>query len=247
MSEGLFSTIDHVIQRAGSSDPEEVIDKLGIEPVNDLCGSIIGYATRFGRYEVIGYHHSLCGMEKRLVIWHELVHVIRKHIYEPRLRGLCTDTKVFAQDIDSRVIIIHEMEANLGSADQAISTQDVYDITGYNTPIMIDYRNLNHRQKELKRAYEQLLHSTYSSAPSAKVLCRIKEYEHALGILERQKEEMEGDLISMNCLKTFDEIACELEITTRVLKYKLEAMRLRGDDINRQELEHYSKMYEDVL
>ena len=47
----------------------------------------------------------------------------------------------------------------------------------------------------------------------------------------------------LGCCRTFSEIAAELGITESILRYKLEAMRLQGMDIDRQELERYSKMF----
>ena len=55
--------------------------------------------------------------------------------------------------------------------------------------------------------------------------------------------EMETEMTCLGCCRTFSEIAAELGITESILRYKLEAMRLQGMDIDRQELERYSKMF----
>lgn len=53
--------------------------------------------------------------------------------------------------------------------------------------------------------------------------------------------------MSMNGFMSFDEMAGNLGINDRILRYKLEAMRIRGFDIDRQELEDYSKMFSGAL
>ena len=54
-------------------------------------------------------------------------------------------------------------------------------------------------------------------------------------------------MVAMNCCKSFFEMASELNTTETVLRYKLEAMRLRGEDIDRQELERYDQVFKGAL
>ena len=48
----------------------------------------------------------------------------------------------------------------------------------------------------------------------------------------------------VNCVLSLSEITHELGVTDVILKYKLEAMRIRGYDIDVQELERYSHVFQ---
>ena len=50
----------------------------------------------------------------------------------------------------------------------------------------------------------------------------------------------------MNCVLSLSEIAHEIGTTETILKYKLEAMRIRGHDIDIQELERYDRVFLDA-
>lgn len=50
----------------------------------------------------------------------------------------------------------------------------------------------------------------------------------------------------MNCVLSLSEIAHELGTTGVILKYKLKAMHIRGYDIDVQELERYSHVFQEA-
>ena len=60
-------------------------------------------------------------------------------------------------------------------------------------------------------------------------------------------EEIECDVMQCNHYKTKREMAAALDINERILNYKFEAMRIRGLDIDRQELDRYDKMFKEVI
>ena len=51
----------------------------------------------------------------------------------------------------------------------------------------------------------------------------------------------------MGCRHSFREIADELGTTETILKYKLEALRIRGYDIDTLELERYDKVFKGAM
>lgn len=53
-------------------------------------------------------------------------------------------------------------------------------------------------------------------------------------------------MTAMNYVRSLSEIAREIGTTEVILKYKLEAMRIRGYDIDIQELERYDQVFQDV-
>ena len=54
-------------------------------------------------------------------------------------------------------------------------------------------------------------------------------------------------MMDTNCFLTIPGMAAELGTTETILRYKLEAMRLRGIDIDRQELERYNHVFKNAL
>ena len=50
----------------------------------------------------------------------------------------------------------------------------------------------------------------------------------------------------MDISKTLSQVAANLGVTERVLRYKLKALRILGYDVDAQELERYDRMFEKV-
>ena len=76
---------------------------------------------------------------------------------------------------------------------------------------------------------------------------RLAEYQRSLKDLEDKKQELESDIAAMGCRHSFREIADELGTTETILKYKLEALRIRGYDIDTLELERYDKVFKGAM
>ena len=112
---------------------------------------------------------------------------------------------------------------------------------------MQDYRKLKKYQEKLSHAYNALRFSTEASHPTNSIMYRLAEYRRLLGELEEKRLDLESDIASMNCVKSLPEVAGELGTNEAILKYKLEAMRIRGLDINTQELEQYNKVFLGVI
>ena len=58
---------------------------------------------------------------------------------------------------------------------------------------------------------------------------------------------LEEEISAMNGILTLSEIAAKAGTSERILRYKLEAMRIRGYDIDHVELEHYNRMFRHKL
>jgi biotin operon repressor len=238
ISNSIFSIIEDKIKQAGSSDPREVADHFGILVV-DLFGTIAGYATHYSFLPVIGLNRKLDDMWYMFGGWHELTHIFDGHIYESSFTNGHYDNGFFSQSVDSRTVSVHEKTANLVSANVTISDEDVFRVTGYNTPSMCSYRELKAIQKELTQTFKQL----QSSADSPIVRTKLQELRRQLEKTGSSIADLEFDIMLSDSYKSFSDMAEELGISERILHYKLEAMRLRGIDIDRQELEHYDTMF----
>lgn len=249
MDEDIFSATDAAIAKAkGSKDPEVIADyhRSKILIGTPLEGSIIGMSFRCSTLGVLSVNRDLDTVWRMFAYWHELAHIFRKHIDEPGF-GFHQDRGLFSVPVDSHTISRQEREANIISAEYNLDTDEVLELICYNNRTMRDYRKLKQYQEQLSHAYDALRFSTFGESPTASVKYRMAEYRHALRELDEKRCDLEADLISMNCVKSFYEIAGELGTNEVILKYKLEAMRLRGYDIDVDELERYDQVFGNAL
>lgn len=249
MDEDIFAATDAAIAKAkGSKDPEVIADfhRSKILIGSPLEGAIIGMSFRCSTLGVISVNRNLDTVWRLFAYWHELAHVFRKHIDEPEF-GFHQDRGLFTVAVDSHTISRQEREANIISAEYNLDTGDVLELIGYNNRTMQDYRRLKQYQEQLASAYDALRFSTFGEHPTNAVKYRMAEYRRTLHELEEKRTDLESDLAAMHCIKSFSEIAGELGTNEIILKYKLEAMRIRGYDIDVQELEQYNKVFSGVI
>ena len=248
MEDNIFAVALEAIAAVGSKDPFAAADYLGILPV-DISGSILGYAALYNdKYPAIGLNTKLDPVWRMFGGWHEIGHVLFGDVFDKALqkRGIF-DTGFFMQEVDSKTIAQHEKRTNLFSADVCLSDDDVAEVTRYNSPLMQSYRRVLAYQEKLVHSYEQLRFSVQAESPSTLLITRMKSYQNDLRKLEERKNDLESEMVAMNCCKSFFEMASELNTTETVLRYKLEAMRLHGEDIDRQELERYDQVFKGAL
>ena len=91
------------------------------------------------------------------------------------------------------------------------------------------------------------LHCTKFSEPDYESWCVLGPCTNETPSSGDKLRNMEDEMISCNYNKTFSEMAMDLGISERILRYKLEAMRLKGADIDPQELERYDRMFDNVI
>lgn len=247
MENDIFSLVRQKIAEAGSKDPEEVADHYGFVFVH-LKGTIGGYATVYNEtVPIIGLNDKMSDEWYMFGGWHELTHIFDGHIFEKGFSNNHFDGTFFAKEVDSQTVSRQERTANLVSADVNIDDDAVIDITGYNTRTMRQYRRVKAYYEELAKTYEELRCSAYAENPSTLTKVRLQDTRRKIDGTRKAILDLESDMVSMNCCRSFSEIASELGVSERILRYKLEAMRIRGFDIDRQELEDYSKMFKGVV
>lgn len=246
MKEDIFAAADAAVKRAhGSTDPETVAACNSILVGKPLSGSIIGMAMRYSTLGVVAVNFQLNKVWHNFTLWHEIGHVALGHIDDPAFM-YHQDRSIFSQPVDSRTIPRQEREANLISAEYSVDSNYVLSLIGYDNRTMRDYRNLKKHQEQLSQAYDALRFSTGVSQPSNSVKYRMAAYRRALMELEEKRQDLESDMTAMNYVRSLSEIAREIGTTEVILKYKLEAMRIRGYDIDIQELERYDQVFQDV-
>lgn len=238
----IFTVIQEKIRKAGTDDPHEVADYYGILWI-PLKGTITGYAASYSVVNAIGINERLTGMWLKFAAWHELTHIFAGHVRS----GALPDNGYFRQEVDSLAIPRHERCANLVSADVCIRDDDVFDVSGYNSETMQAYRNMKSYQESLVREFDTI-RSMYRSEDASPLLkTQIQDLKSKIAGVSRSLSDMESEINMLNVCRTFHEMASELGISERIFRYKLEAMRIRGLDIDRQELERYSRMFEGAM
>lgn len=245
MEDDIFSVIAGKIKEAGTDDPREVAEYFDFIWVN-LKGPVKGYAALYYHSTpVIGLHVRLSERWYMFGGWHELTHIFNGDIYDPGFKNGHMDKGFFNDEVASLNIPKQERTANLVAADVTVKDEDVEIVTNYNSPILQSYRRMKTYQEGLVREMESLRssfdpHSNYLKSQMHDLRRKIISVSEAL-------RNIEDEMISCNYNKTFAEMAVELGISDRILRYKLEAMRLKGKEIDPQELEHYDRMFDDVI
>ena len=202
-------------------------------------------AMRYSTLCVVAVNYQLNRVWHNFALWHEIGHVALGHIDDPAFVNH-QDRGLFTLPVDSRTIPRHEREANLVSAEYSVDTGAVLGLIGYDNSTMRDYRSLKKHQAQLTQAYDALRFSTDVNHSSISVKYRMVEYRRALMALDEKRQDLESDMAAMNCVLSLSEIAHEIGTSETILKYKLEAMRIRGYDIDIQELERYDRVFLDA-
>lgn len=250
MREDMFSSARNAAETACSKDPRVVADSLGIMVV-DLNGSICGYAAVFrsGKtsWPVIGLHRDLSSPWDHFGGWHELAHVIRGHVYDPSFANRHCDCSFFSQELNAKAISLQEKEANLISADMCIEDSIIVELTGYDDPAIRDYRQFRSDLENLVRSYERLMFSIRSGSPSALLRVKMQETKNRIRETRKALQGLEEEITSIKGNLTLQGIAARAGTSERILRYKLEAMRIRGYDIDPIELERHDRMFRNTL
>lgn len=246
LNEKIIAAIRDKIRKAGTDDPREVADHYGILWI-PLKGTITGYAASYLTLAVIGVNERLSGTWFAFAAYHELAHVFAGDIYDTALRESLIDNGIFNQEVDDLNIPRHEKIANLVSADICISDKSVMEETGLSSRTMRAYRGMKASEENLVREFERLRASCDENRAPAILRARMQDLRARLQSLSGTIADMEREMAGMNAGASFYEMASDLGIDERIFRYKLEAMRIRGFDIDRQELESYGRMFEGAL
>ena len=247
MEDDIFSLVKRIIKEAGTTDPREVAEYKKIMFI-DLKGTIAGYAALYENIiPAIGLNVRLEGFWYMFGGWHELTHVFADDIRHTGLKNGLMDSQYCRQDIDDLSVPRHEKTANLVAADVTVPDDPVIELIGYNNPSMQSYRRLKAYHDKLTHEFENLRCSFDFSNPSVTLKTQVHDLRRKIKGVSDTISEMESEMVCSNSCKTFSEIAAELGVTEGILRYKLEAMRLQGMDIDRQELERYNRVFEGAI
>lgn len=247
MGADFFAASDALIKRTGSSDPMEVIERNNIV-YSDLTGSIVGMASKYQSLYTLGVNCRLNYVMRLYALWHEIGHICLGHIDVLPTNTAHSDIYLFTQEVDSRLIPRQERDANIISAEYCVSTDSVLDMIAYNSKAMQDYRKLKATQKQLNEDYKRFCSSVNAEHRIPNMMkYRLVEYQKGLKNMEERKQYLEAEIAEMGCCLSCREMADQLGTSETIVKYKLEALRIRGYDIDTLELERYDRVFRDVL
>ena len=241
-----FKKIDKIIKKIGSDNPEEVAAYLNYEIIM-LSSSLIGYITRIKNQIFIGINKSLSPNQKKFDEWHEIGHGILGHLNEfdfTQNTNCHLDLYLLdpSQQLNSKTISRYEREANIFAAEYSIETNKILEMTGYNNSVNQQFRALKTTQQQLRREYEKLLFAIQDKKCSENQQYRLTEYKKELAKLDEKEQELE-DEISQCGILSIPEIAHNLNTSSIIIEYKLEAMKLRGYNIEGVKLATYDKVF----
>lgn len=239
----IFKEIDAVVRAAGTTNGHEIAQHLNVEEYTH-AGPFVGYAVKIGRYKTISVHEDIGRKGNLLVTDHEIGHIVRNHFEMIDGMGVVQDREVFSAN--QYLIPEMEIEANLIGIDLFISTERMLNLIGYNNSSVAMYRSINRQMQKLLGKFNELVdqaHFCENEKERRKYRNRGHEIRKLLKALDEQRIEYGNDIQSMHCCFTLDELARQFSVTTSLIKYKLQALSLRGYSIDTQDLESFSKLF----
>lgn len=241
-----FKKIDKIIKKIGSDNPEEVAAYLNYEIIM-LSSSLIGYITRLKKQIFIGINSRLNPIQRKFDEWHEIGHAVLGHLNESDFtqNSNChLDLTLLepSQQLNSKTISRYEREANIFAAEYSIETAKMLEMTGYNNSVIQQFRNLKATQKQLRQEYEKLLFAINQEKSTEAQKYKLTEYKKELAKLDEKEQELGNEITQCEIL-SIPEIANHLNTSSIIIEYKLEAMRLRGYNIEGVELATYNKVF----
>lgn len=243
MDVSIFKEIDAVVKAAKTTNGHELAQYLKIEEYTH-SGPFVGYAVKVGRYKTISVHEDLSRRGNLLVTDHEIGHIVRDHFEFVNGIGTVRDREVFSPN--QRLLPELETEANLIGIDLYISTERILHLVGYNNPSVVMYRSISEQMRKLLNQFNDLADQARfceNEKDRRRSRDRGQEIRRLLHALDEQRVEYGNDIQTAHCCFTLDGLAREFHVSSSLIQYKLQALSLRGYDIDTQDLESFSKLF----
>lgn len=224
----IFNEIDAIVKTAKTTNGHELAEYLKVEE-HTHSGPFVGYAVKIGRYTTLSVHEDIGRRGKLLVTDHEIGHIVRNHFEYVDGVGMVQDRDVFS----ARQYILPEIEieANLIGIDLYIDTERILQLVGYDNPSVVRYRSISEKmQKALDEIYSLVDQARFCENDKDRRRCRDRVYgiKKLLRALDEQHVEYGNDIQAAHCCFTLDELAQKFGVTPSLIKYKLQALNLRG-------------------
>lgn len=245
MTTTALNKLESISKKINSRDPRAIADYLDI-PVVDACGSLIAFVTVEKGVTFIAVNPRLGPKKYDYALCHELGHVVSKHLNAPSFlaNGVHQETSLMSIPLYASTLCEQEKEANLIAADFMLDTQTVLDMVGYGNESVAHYREIRAKQRDVQRSYESTLFSVHGRDISTSLRRRLVETRRLFQRTSDKLKSIEQELQHMDCCLTIPEMARELKVSSVIVEYKLEALRIRGYDVDPVELASYSRVFQ---
>lgn len=226
---GILDTMDELTLKYGTRDPYELIDCLGFR-ILGLYSSVIGYVAYAKGATWIGLNRSLSELQRLFTVYHELTHAV-EHL--PKNGDNAVFQESAALFTFDKNIAQEEEEANIVAADFVIPTEEILELTGYNTRTVRRYIELMELLERKKRTEPEQY--TRSGQPV-----------HTEGFITicREIEETKVEIAEAGLCHTKQQMARLLGYHIGIIDYKMRALQLRGYAMPEVELLDSKKVFE---
>lgn len=129
------------------------------------------------------------------------------------------------------------------AADFNIDTDEVLEMLGYNNTALKEYRRYLAAFERHQQEYEQFLSSTIFTSRFKMARRKLLDWQKRMRHWQEELEEMRLDLTCNGEFMNTAEIAGALGVLQSMVEYKLEALRLRGYDLDEMELMSYKQVF----
>ena len=238
----VLEQMDALVARAGTSDPYELADFLRVLIHDITSNKLIAFVIRKSGITCIGLNGRLNFAKKMVILMHELAHVAF-HIDFLKDFGTCYGERSVFQNLKDKSIVRQEYEANVVAADFNLPTDEVLEMLGYNNAALREYRRFLAAFERHRQEYEQFLSSTIFTTQSRWARQKLFDWRKRMKDWQDELEEMQHDLTYCGDFMTTAEIAKEFGLPRSIVDYKLEALRLRGYDLDSVELVNYKQVF----
>ena len=241
-SVNVLTQMDEITKKAGTADPEGIAAYLRADIVDVYSGDVIGYVQPIGRMVFMGINIRLKNKKRAIVTMHENAHVAF-HLGDRDFRIKHQDDTMFSRAVHDKVISRQEKEANLVAADFTVDTEDTLEAIGYNDGRIQEYRKCLNSMKRLRVDYDRLQAALSDSPTSKRVRLMLRDHERKMNKMFGEIQQMKYELVDCHYCATLQELGSMLGVNAVIAEYKLEALRLRGYDIDELELTSYENVF----
>ena len=236
--------MDSYVEKAGSDDPSDIADYLGYLFV-DPGPSIEGFITVRKQTICYGVNKGMRKKKYKFGVGHELYHGVCGHIQIP---GFLSGKALSHVDgigsmADYKLVASTEREANIGSADLICDTDTTLEMIGYDNGYYLEFRQNMADFTQYDRDLRKYLDLSRCNPESDKYRRKVNWYRSELERLYEEIQEQSSDLVNSGICFSKGEIARELGVPESIVSYKIDALSIRGYDIDMVELPSFEKIF----
>ncbi len=234
-----LNKMERIVKKAGSKDPDDVLEYMGYEYI-DPGDNISGFITRRKNIIYYGVNRNLSEAKYAFGSYHEAFHGICGHLDIPGFMANGMHTDSFSV---RRFVAWMENDANIGASDVLIDTSEFLEMTGYDNDDVQGYlqslESFDRAVGDYKRHYEYVV---TRNSPEKRIR-RMNAYRKELDRMYEELQEQARDIANSGCCLTKNQIAREFGVPVYIIDYKYKAMEVRNYDVPQIEMPSFDKVF----